>query len=243
MAWVLPEVTIRRVINDGMKALRTNHTAFVDIFSQFTQDELNAEYGAAYIEQIWQWFTTTKVPVVQSWALNVQKIPCISIHLANETEAEDKAALGDYGGIFDDTSETGVATFTAMIDIGLHANKGGDHVLWLYYIVSYIMFRQKTTFERFGIKLGTFSASDYANDNAKLGDNIWTRWVRYRCTTQNTWPGDPLRLIEEVDVSPKTGLTPDDVATSLDVDQSTLDTSVNTGFTVSSTDVDDDITW
>lgn len=106
MAWTLPEVAIRRVISDSFKKLRANKPAFVDIFSEFAQDELAEEYGEAYIEQIWQWFTTTKIPVIQSWSFNAQKIPCISVHLANEQEDEAKLAMDDFGGEFDGVTET-----------------------------------------------------------------------------------------------------------------------------------------
>lgn len=200
MAWTLPEVAVRRVINDGFKKLRTNKSAFLDIFSDFDKDELGDEYGEDYIEQIWQWFTTTKVPVIQSWSFNAQKIPCISVHLANEQEDEQKIAFDDLGGEFDGDHETGTAAFQVMLDIGIHANRGGDHVLWLYYILAYVLFKYKPQLVRLGLEMGTFSASDYSKDAEKMGNNIWTRWVRYRCTTQNDWAADDLQTIDDLNV-------------------------------------------
>jgi hypothetical protein len=206
MSWTLPEVAIRRVIADSFKKLRANKPAFLDIFEDFTKDELADEYGPDYVEQIWIWFTTTKVPVIQSWSFNAQKIPCISVHLANEQEAEDKIAFDDHAGDFDGVTETGTAAFSVMLDIGIHANKGGDHVLWLYYILAYTLFKSKPSLVRFGLEMGTFSASDYSKDAEKQGNNVWTRWVRYRCTTQNDWAADPLTTVDElnVDVEPST---------------------------------------
>lgn len=198
MAWCLPEVVIRKVIDNGFKRLRSNKAAFLDIFADFAKDELADEYGLAYAEQIYEWFTTTKVPVIQSWSLNAQKIPCISVHLANDQEDESKLAFNDFGGEFDGETETGTAAFSVMLDIGIHANRGGDHVLWLYYILAYVLFKNKPALTRLGLEMGTFSASDYSKDAEKMGNNIWTRWVRYRCTTQNDWTGDDL---EEVDVN------------------------------------------
>jgi hypothetical protein len=192
MSWTLPEVAIRRVINDSFKKLRANKSAFLDIFADFTKDELDDEYGEEYVEQIWEWFTQTKIPVIQSWSFNAQKIPCISVHLANEQEDESKIAMDDYGGTFDDEAETGTAAFSVMLDIGCHANRGGDHVLWLYYILAYTLFKFKPSLTRLGLEMGTFSASDYSKDAEKMGNNIWTRWVRYRCTTQNDWAADTL---------------------------------------------------
>src|ERR1035437_1700905 len=156
MPFVLPEIVVRKLLDYGLKALRADKVAFDDLFAIFLQDELGVDYGPAYREQIWQWFTTTKIPVVQAWSFNAQKIPSISIHLANETEDQSKAAISDYAGTFDDIEETGTGVFTVMIDIGIHANKGGDHVLWVYYIVSYILFKYKPMATRLGLKLGTF---------------------------------------------------------------------------------------
>ena len=203
MAWTLPEVVVRRVIDDSFKKLRANKPAFLDIFSDFARDELAEEYGEAYIEQIWDWFTTTKVPVIQSWSMNTQKIPCISVHLANEQEDENKIAFDDYAGNFDGVAETGTAAFSVMLDIGIHANKGGDHVLWLYYIVAYVLFKFKPSLVRLGLEMGTFSASDYSKDAEKMGNNVWTRWIRYRCITQNDWAADTLESVGELEVNLK----------------------------------------
>ena len=187
MSFVMPEIVMQKVLDYGIKQLRQNKEEFYDLFSQYTQDELNADYGEKYLEDIWKWFTTTKIPVVKAWNFNRQNIPSISVHLANETEDESKASLQDIGGIGED-GEIGMGVFTVMIDIGIHANKAGDHVLWLYYIVAYILFKHKGMAEKFGLRLHTFSASDYNKDANKMTENIWTRWVRFRCTTQNFIP-------------------------------------------------------
>lgn len=214
MGWVLPEVSIRRVLEDGMKQLRRNKRAFLYLFSDYTKDELDSDYGEKYVESIWQWFTTTKIPVVQAWSFNAQRVPCISIHLGNEQESEDKVAMNDFAGIFDEEEETGTAAFTVMLDIGLHATKDSDHVLWLYYITCYLLFKTKPALDRFGLKMGTFSASDYGRDTEKMGNNIWTRWIRYRCTTQNFWGADPLNEISDVEVE----VDPDSITTSVIVE-------------------------
>lgn len=197
MGWVMPEIVIQKVIDYGIKQLRENKTEFYDLFSQFTEEELNNDYGEKYLEDIWKWFTTTKIPVVKAWAFNRQTIPSISIHLANETEDESKASMQDIGGTADD-NEIGVGVFTVMVDIGIHANKAGDHVLWLYYVISYILFKHKSMAEKYGLRLHTFSASDYNKDANKMTENIWTRWIRYRCTTQNFWSSDPYLDIQEI---------------------------------------------
>lgn len=241
MAFVLPEVVVQTLLQHGLKKLRANEAAFKDIFAQYACAELNEDYGPEFVDQIWQWFSTSKIPVIQAWAMNAQKIPCISIHLANETEDEQKAAMGDYAGDFDGESETGTGVFTVMLDLGIHANKAGDHVLWLYYITSYILFKEKPAFERLGIRLQTYSASDYSKDVAKMTENIWTRWVRFRCTTENFWSTESFTEISDVNLDRKIGLQPaSDIAGSLDVNIAGINTTANQGLIASRTGDDDD---
>lgn len=242
MSFVMPEVVVQKVLEHGIKQLRSNKAEFYDLFDQFTQDELNNDYGAKFLDEVWKWFSTTKIPVVKAWSFNAQVIPCISVHLANETEDESKAGIGDLAGVFNDEGETGTGVFTAMVDIGIHANKAGDHVLWLYYIVAYILFKHKLMAHRLGLKLHTFSASDYNKDSNKMTENIWTRWVRFRCTTQNFWDSDRFREpVEEINLDPAVGLEPaSDIATSLDVDVSQVDTTANEGLVASPSSSEDD---
>jgi hypothetical protein len=229
MPFVFPEIVVRKLIDFGIKQLRQNKPAFDDLFAMFLQDELNKDYGPEYRDQIWQWFSTTKIPVVQAWSFNAQKIPCISIHLANETEDESKAAFDDIAGVGAD-SDMGTGVFTVMVDVGIHTARGGDHVLWLYYIVSYILFKYKPMAHRLGLKLQTYSASDYSKDADKMANSIWTRWVRFRCTTQNFWDADPLREFEDINTHAAILEDPsEDIAASLDVDLDRVDRTANKG--------------
>ena len=233
MSYVLPEIVVQKLLSYGIKQLRSDEAAFKDLFEQFTQDELAADYGEKYLDEIWSWFSTTKLPVVKAWNLNAQQIPCFSVHLANETEDEAKAAVGDIMDVIDeeDEAETGTAAFTVMVDIGIHANKAGDHVLWMYYVASYILFKHKAMADRLGLKLQTFSASDYNKDAAKMGENIWTRWIRFRCTTENFWLANPITEVAAVNVTPVIGLPPaTDMAAGLDVDPETVNITANAGI-------------
>jgi len=242
MSFVMPEIVIQKVLSYGLKQLRSNKAEFYDLFAQYTQDELNDDYGPKYLDDLWSWFSTTKIPVVKAWSFNAQQIPCISVHLANETEDESKASIGDIAGVFDAEGETGTGVFTAMVDIGIHANKAGDHVLWMYYIVAYILFKHKLMAHRLGLKLHTFSASDYNKDNNKATENIWTRWVRFRCTTENFWDAERFAEVAALNTDPAVGLEPaSDIAASLDVDINEVDTTSNEGLMAGRVgDVDDE---
>lgn len=241
MGFVMPEIVIQKVLDYGMRRLRADKEAFYDLFNQFTYEELNSDYGQKYLDDVWKWFSTTKIPVVKAWAFNRQNIPSISVHLANETEDESKAAFADIGGIINDEGELGTGVFTVMVDIGIHANKAGDHVLWLYYITSYVLFKHKTMAEKLGLRLHTFSASDYNKDTSKMTENIWTRWIRFRCTTQNFWSADKYLEIEEVNVFPAVDLEPPStISMSEDIELENLNTEYNQGLVASRAGDDED---
>ena len=205
MAFVMAEIALQRVIKKGIDNLRENQDAFNDIFLMYTADDLNDDYGQNYVDQIWSWFTGTKLPVVQAWAFNSKKVPSISLHLASESEDESKAAIGDFFGIGEGDSvnfDTAVAPFTVNIDIGIHGDRTGDMVLWMYYIVSYILYKEKLVAERLGLQLHTWSASDYNKESQYMGENIWTRWIRFRCTAQNLLEFQQGTEVEEVECNP-----------------------------------------
>jgi len=242
MGFVMPEIVIQKVLDYGVKRLRSNKDEFYDLFSQFTYEELNSDYGEKYLDDVWKWFSTTKIPVVKAWAFNRQNIPSISVHLANETEDESKAAFADLGAIIENDGELGTGVFTVMVDIGIHANKAGDHVLWLYYITSYILFKHKSMAEKLGLRLHTYSASDYNKDNAKMTENIWTRWIRFKCTTQNFWSADKYLDIQEVNVDPMMDLeSPSSISVGDDVNIENLNTEYNEGLRVGRVGDEEDI--
>jgi hypothetical protein len=99
-------------------------------------------YGPGYVEKIWQWFNTEKIPVVQAWLLTAERVPCFSIHLSTEAEDESKAAISDFFGEGED-ADIGINSFSVNLDVGIHGSKAADQVLWMYYIASYILFRYK----------------------------------------------------------------------------------------------------
>lgn len=185
----MPEVGLQRMIQTGLRNLRNNRDAFDCIFSQYLCDEMKASYGQAHIDKIYTWFTTTKLPVLQAWSFDGTKVPAFSIHLADESEDESKSAIGDFWGMGEDSDLlTGVSTVS--LDIGIHADRSKDHVLWMYYILTYIFYKEKILGRKLGLQLFTFRANDYNKESKYMADNVWSRWIRFRCTVQNYIEGD-----------------------------------------------------
>lgn len=198
MPHVLPQVALQRVIQQGVRALKTDSSVLDDIFCFYLVDEMASDYGQSYVDKIKTWFEATKIPVVQAWSFNPDRIPMISVHLASEREDESKAAIGDHWGEEMGVGEVGVGVFNVTLDVGIHTSKNGDEVLWLYYIVNYILFKSKRLAERLGLQLQTFSATDYAKQSQYMTDNIWTRWIRFTTTVENFWDASPYLDIDDI---------------------------------------------
>lgn len=189
MSMILTEVALQRVIQIGLTNLRNNPDSFRDIFQQYNSDSMRSSYGDTYINKIQSWFNTVKLPVVQSWSFDDQKIPCVSIHLADESEDETKAAAGDFFGMGAD-NDILTGPVTVSLDIGLHADKTKDIVIWMYYIILYILYKEKLVARDLGLQLYTYRASDYNKESKYMAENIWSRWIRFRCTVQHYIDGD-----------------------------------------------------
>lgn len=187
MSHAMPEIATQRLIQYGIQELRANRAAFDEIFDfQINHPLMSQGYGQAYVDRIWEWFTTEKIRTVHSWILSPQTVPCYSIHLSTDSEMESNAAISDYYGS-DDVGDIGISSFNVIIDIGIHGSKAADQVLWMYYILSYILFRYKPVAQSMGMELQTFSATDWQKEQSRMPENIWTRWVRLRCTVFHTW--------------------------------------------------------
>jgi hypothetical protein len=216
MPQVLAQPALQRVLQAGIRDIKNNIDCLDHVFEYYLCPEMADDYGQSYIDKIKAWFLETKIPVVQSWSFNPQKVPQISIHLAAEQEDESKAGIGDYysqeiGADVDHT--TGIGVFSVQMDIGIHGSRNGDEVLWLYYIVSDILFRNKRLSEKLGLKLQSYSASDYNKRGEVMVDNVWVRWLRFRCTVQNFFKLEELIEIGDVEVDTQAENVPGDEIT------------------------------
>lgn len=214
----MPEVALQRLIQTGLKNLRTNRTAFDCIFATYLSPEMQASYGQAHIDKIYTWFTSTAMPVMQAWSFDGTRVPSYTVHLADENEDESKAAFGDFWGMGEQEELlTGVSTVS--LDIGIHADKSKDHVLWLYYILSYIFYKEKPLARCLGLQLFTFRANDYNKESKYMADNVWSRWVRFKCTVQNYIEGEQA-IAHDVEINVDAA-NPEDITT-VDISDATL---------------------
>ena len=214
MSYVLAQVALQKVVQAGVKKIKEQPEIIDDIFCEYKHTLMEHSYGVTYIEGIKDWFINTKIPVIQSWSFNPQRVPCVSIKLSNETEKTDLEAIGDYWGP-GVLGEHNVNVYQVNLDIGLHVTKQGDQALWLYYIVSYILFTHKRLLEELGLQNHTFNASENTKGRQYEANNIWNRYIRFSAVVQNFAPGKPFIDINDI----RTVFNVDDSA---DDDNSTL---------------------
>ena len=199
MPHVMPQVALHRILQEGIKILKQNPDVLDDIFEYYKCDEMELDYGQPYIDNIKKWFVETKVPVVQAWSLNPQKVPQIGVKLAQDQEDESLTAIGDHFGDGEDYT-IGVSPSQVQLDIIVMSSKNGDESLWLYYIVCYILLKRKRRAEALGLQKHTWSASDYNRNMGKLADNIWERYIRYKATVQNFWDNEAYLDFDDLEV-------------------------------------------
>jgi hypothetical protein len=83
--------------------------------------------------------------------------------------------------------------FREVFEIRINAATNSDQAIWLYYITSYLLFRNKGYFEEVGLESQTFGVTEFSRDAQKMPNSIWGRTVRLTFLVQHTWS-------EEVDV-------------------------------------------
>lgn len=273
MGSVSLDVEIQGFLSTGLDYVRAHPEVCDEIFDTWLQPHLEKLYGRRAIEQARKWLTDNDIPVVLSWGLQNAKLPCLSVHLAQDPERVESAALSDHAGFvgsevaqpvivppftpkaydpdagivtvgrgislnstaiapnhvmvdykgeeylvqspITDTSfaidttgdpvdprklyvkagpgmaieqkRGGSARFLTHVDIGFHATTDHQTVLWLYYTVSWILFRFKLDMERRGIQLQTYAGSEFNKDSKFLAENVYSRWMRYSAQVSVEW--------------------------------------------------------
>jgi len=80
--------------------------------------------------------------------------------------------------------------FREVFEIRINAATNSDQAVWLYYITSYILMRNKAYFEQVGLESQTYSSSDFNRDAGKMPNSIWGRTIRLTFLVQHTWSED-----------------------------------------------------
>jgi len=101
MPSVCLDLEIQGVLSSGLAYVRAHPEVLNEVFERWREPHLRTLYGEAEIGRVRKWFLGTDIPVVLSWGLQNVQLPCISIHLAQDPERVEAAALSDSAGLLD----------------------------------------------------------------------------------------------------------------------------------------------
>jgi hypothetical protein len=92
----LPDLIIESVIKDGIQYLKDNPEKLDRIFAPLLNMYASRKYGQAEIDKIKAMINTKNIAIAHSFHEAAAKSPCYSIQLGAESEAKDRAHIGDF---------------------------------------------------------------------------------------------------------------------------------------------------
>jgi hypothetical protein len=96
MSIALTDIALKYVVEFTFKTLRDNPQHFDDIFGDYRLDPNAALLGSKAVNNIKQWFSTTKIPVVLGFNLAETEIPAVTVHIDSSSPVQQY--LGDRAG-------------------------------------------------------------------------------------------------------------------------------------------------
>lgn len=220
---------LEAILRSGIDWFLTTPDAGNQVFGHLTSPILDSRYGQAKIDEISSYIRKYEIVIVQHFSLMDARMPSISIQLLDGSEATERAGLADFQQQIDaldannfvkGRTEVGFSPIIDNIHIGIHTIDTPDLTKYLYYLVAYILNVFKPEFDRLGIYLTTFRATDLSRLNDFLPENMYSRFINFQALTMASYDRGSLPIIEKIlgahIASP---------------DQS--DTGVNTGITLS----------
>jgi hypothetical protein len=174
------------ILTEGFEWFKRDPDAPCLVFGNLKKGRLAARYGQAKIDEISDFIKTKKIRILQSFPLDGEISPSISINLTSSNEMLANAGLNDYAedsdvlGVEDSIlsrSEVGYTSITDNVLIGIHAIGSPDAVKYLYMLVLYLLNSCRSDFESEGLSNLTCSATDLSRLNEYLPANMFSRFI------------------------------------------------------------------
>lgn len=183
---------LEQVLDAGFNWFRTDPDAPNQVFQNLLRGELEKRYGQEKIDEIATFVRGTQIRVLQSFPVEDQQAPTISINMNNSGEAQELGGLDKFAErIMDFDSlgnvvggqELGYHPITDSLLVGIHSVGTADKVKYLYYIVIYILMSLRSQLEETGMFNMTFQATDLSRLNEFLPANMFSRFVTVNFTS------------------------------------------------------------
>lgn len=226
---------LEAVLRAGIKWFVENEDAPNKVFGHLLTPYLKTEYGQPKIDEIASYIRKYQITIVQSFAQLDERMPAISIQLLDGSEMTERAGLADYQDKIDIMDANNMVkgrleiAYSPMFDnvhLGIHTIDTPDLAKYLYYLIVYILNVFKLDFEKLGIYLGTYRATDISKLNDYLPENMYSRFINFSCMTLASYDRGTQTIIENiVGLSVKPG-------PAVIVDESEEDIDIEEGITV-----------
>lgn len=174
------------ILDEGLDWFRTNSEAPGLVFGNLKKGRLAARYGSKKIDEIAEFLRTKKIRIIQSFPLDGEVSPTISINLTSSSEMIANAGLDDYAGDVDtlgtedsilSRAEVGYTSINDNVLIGIHAVGSPDTVKYLYMLVLYLLNARRGDLESEGLHNMTYNVTDISRLNEYLPANMYSRFI------------------------------------------------------------------
>lgn len=198
---------LESIIESGIQWFIDNPEAPDQVFGHLKGELLNGRYGQEKIDEIAAYIRRYEINVVQHFSLAHTKLPSISIQLMDASEDTTRSGLGDFERQVDvlnaeqevvGRSEVGYTSVMDSVHIGIHTSETPDLAKYLYYLIVYILNIFKPEFQKIGVFLGTFNATDVSRLNEYLPENIYSRFITFQCWTIASIDRGAVPIIEQI---------------------------------------------
>ena len=205
---------LEQFLEKGLKWFRETPTAPGDVFGFLKTDILQDKYGQAKIDEIAKYFIDTEIDVKQSFPVEDEEIPSISINLQSSVENGTYTGLNDAAGFIQALGSDGVATqttergYTPIKDdilIGIHTSGSPDKSKYLYYLVIYILNAFRDQLESpvdtvNGLFNLSWRATDLSRMNEYLPTHVFSRFVTVSVEHFSLYNKETIPSIGNIDV-------------------------------------------
>lgn len=174
------------ILEDGLEWFRRDRDAPGLVFGHLNNPRLSQRYGQSKIDEIADFIRTKKIRIIQSFPLDGEISPTISVNLSSSNEQTAHSGLSDHAG-FTDTlgaqdsvlsrTEVGYTSITDNVLIGIHAIGSPDTAKYMYMLVLYLLNAYRHEFGDEGLYDLTFSSTDLSRLNEYLPANMFSRFV------------------------------------------------------------------
>ena len=205
---------LERQLEIGLHWFRTTQDAPNEVFGHLIDEFLNDKYGQPKIDEIAKYIRETEIDVKQSFPMEDEEVPSISINLQSSMEIPNYVALDKHAGqiptLGSDGSIKGSAQlgYTPIRDdvlIGIHATGSPDKVKYLYYLVTYIINAFREQLEDRPDKINSlfnisWRATDISRLNEYLPTHLFSRFVTVTADHYAIFNKVPVPFINNFDV-------------------------------------------